>query len=121
MSNRRYYYFRNKEIPGVVSAAADLSEDRTTLRIAFALCMPADIFSKKKAHTILDGRLDTNKGKFVTTTEFTGRSVDDVIRVFNNLPEDQLPRYWQDALLEHGETITFNMYPLEMDEEYSGN
>jgi hypothetical protein len=124
MAKRKYFYFRrskqSQRHPGAVTVAAQLDEAAKKLHLAFSFCSPKDQFVRKIGRNYADDRLTLGLGNvqlhtipnyWYRTTEFTGKPLADILRVFNFevRPEDK-PRIWQKRILiadaEEGLTFT---------------
>ena len=85
MSKKRYIYIRpdlHDEInTGAICALSVLNGD--TQDITFAFCSPSDVFNKKIARKILDGRYKAGKN-VMKGVKYSGNSYQDVFRIVAN-------------------------------------
>jgi len=82
-----YFYDRNinpkmvsKGHGGIISVMTKLDYNTKTIKISFSYCSPKDIFNKKIAHKICEGRM--NAEHFVENP-FTGNSFENAAQYWN--------------------------------------
>jgi len=75
---------------GIITAMTELCSDTQVLKVAFAYCSPKDIFNKKIAHQICQGRIQNNRW---IETPFTGNSFIDVANYWNEMDEKFKPKF----------------------------
>jgi len=89
----RYIYFGKENIGkkhGVICVGYKFEGERG-LKLSFCFCSPLDIFSKKKAHAIIEGRMEKGNSITVNTEGPEKLKYEEIANIAKDVLNDAMP------------------------------